>query len=92
MSPVWVDALDDVTVYVFGTLGGNTPAIAIEGSPVNTGTPTSAEFAPLTTGGVAISLNAVKTCAVIDPSTLWVKPVLTGGDGSTDLTVWVVAK
>lgn len=92
MNPLPIDAKDDLTVYVLGVLGGNSPSIAMHGSPLRGSVPDTTDFAPLSSGGTPIAIVAVQKCLTIDQGVLQIKPVLTGGDGSTLLSVWIVAK
>lgn len=92
MDPVLVTAgkLDDVTAYLFGNASG-TPSMALHGSPER-GTDPPTLFAPLSSGDAALALTAANTCGLINETSAWYKPVLTGGDGSTALTFWLVIK
>lgn len=93
LTPIRLSVKDDVTIYVFGT--SNSEAVALHGSPeAETATPTL--YAPLKSGGTEISLSgstSVAACALVDGNAVWYKPVCDGnGDGSTALTIWLVAK
>ena len=88
-SPVKLAYTDDVTIFAFGTFSG-TAKIALHGSPeASNGSPTL--FAALASSGTAIDLGAA-SAKVVDENAAWYKPVLTGGDGSTDIDVYVVSK
>lgn len=93
MEPILIakGKLDDVTAYLFGTVSGGSPSLALHGSPErNNATPTL--FAPLSSGTAALALSAANTCGLINETAAWYKPVLTGGDGSTSLSFWLVVK
>lgn len=75
----------DKSVQVFGTFGAN-GALSLEGS--NNGT----DWAVLTDPqGNNLNITSPKIEMVIE-ATLYVRPVVTSGDGTTDLTVILLMK
>lgn len=87
-SPIKLPGFKDITAYLFGTISGSS-VMAIHASPEES-SPTL--FAPMIAGGSAISLTAANTCALCESVGLWYKPVMTAGDGSTDLDVYILAR
>lgn len=92
-SPVKIPYFDDMTIYVHGV--ANNETVALHGSPEAAyGSPSL--FAPLKSGGTAISLTDTTTinkCALVDENALWYKPVIgSAGDGSTLMSIWLVVK
>ena len=88
ISPVKIPYKDDLTIYAFGTFGA-AASISLQGSPEIIDPPTL--FANLTAANTTIALAAAG-CALVDQNAIWYKPVLTGGDVSTDIDVYIVAK
>lgn len=87
-EPIQITPHADVTVFAFGTFGASA-AIALHGSPEVVNPPTL--FAALSdAAGTVIALGAAGA-AVIGPKAAWYKPVLTDGDGSTDIDIYLVA-
>ncbi len=88
-SPVKLAYTDDVTIYAFGTFGAG-GSIALHASPeASNASPTL--FAALSSSGTTIALTAAGA-NVVDENGAWYKPVLTGGDGTTDIDVYLVSK
>ena len=87
MSPVKLEGYKDITAYLFGTLGTATMQAKASPEPV---TPTL--FAPQTSAGVALSLTAVNTCALLESTGLWYKPTVLTPSGTTELSFWLVAR
>ncbi len=84
-EPVFCAALTDRSMQITGTAGG--ASITLQGSNdgVNYVTLTDVQGSP-------ISAKAPGTITQISETTLWVKAVLTGGDGTTALNVILVGK
>lgn len=82
MSPVTMPKHSDKSIHAFGVFGAG-GSISLNGSnDLNQG-----GYAPLNTpASVAIAITADGAKAVLE-NTVFVKPVLTSGDGTTALTV-----
>jgi len=89
MTPVKLEGYKDITAYLFGTISGSS-VIQIKSCPDPADTPTL--FAPMISQGTVISLVAANTCAWLDSLGIWYKPTLVDGDGSTLLTVYLIAR
>jgi hypothetical protein len=86
-SPVKIHQYDDATVSAFGTFGASA-SIALQGSPEVGSSATL--FFPMTSNETAIALTATATAKVVDENSVWYKPVITNGDGSTDIDVYLM--
>jgi hypothetical protein len=79
------------SVQVSGTLGAG-GSVRFEGS--NLAAPAvDADWAPLSDPqGVALDMAAISTVKKVQEMTRWVRPRITAGDGTTSLTVTLLAK
>lgn len=80
-------------VHVTGTFGAGSPSVAIEGAnkPGTAGNPTAppadADFSTLNDpSSTALTFTVQRIEEVLEDPT-WIRPNLTGGDGTTSLTV-----
>lgn len=85
----WVafDEHPDRTFQALGTFGGG--SVAIQGT--NEATPGSAVFTLTTPGGAPLSFAAAGGGTSAE-APRWVRPIVLGGDGTTSLTVVMVAR
>jgi hypothetical protein len=85
----WFDCRDfaDRTVQVFGTFGAG-GGLTMQGS--NEPTPTN-PFTLTDQGGTNVALTAAGG-RLLAEAPRWVRPLVTGGDGTTSLTVELVAR
>ncbi len=89
-EPVRVARYPDKTVQIHGTFG-TTGLVAIEGS--NQDEPTSAATDWGDCGdqvGVVLAIGELEP-VVIAESPLWIRPIVSGGDGDTLLTCTIIA-
>ncbi len=86
-APVKMPYLDDATIYSFGTFSG-AASVALHGSP-QVENPTL--FVALTSNSLAIAHTAA-AASVVDQNATYYKPVVSAGDGSTDLDIYIVIK
>lgn len=75
-----------ITISAFGTFG-NSASIALEGSPEIGSNPIL--YSPLTEDDTPIALTASGSVSVVDQSAIWYKPVITGGDGNTNIDIYI---
>src|SRR5687767_12028893 len=84
-SPGWADR----SVQVLGTLGTG-GSVRMEGS--NVASPGASDWAPLTDPqGNALDITSLKIESVSE-LTLWIRPRITAGDGTTNLSVILLAR
>lgn len=85
-SPVYLPEFGDRSVQLSGTLGVGGAATMQGSNDLPTATPST--YGSLTDPGLtAIVLSAVGALETILDPTVWVRPNITAGDGSTNLTV-----
>lgn len=83
-----IPSLADKTIQVVGTFGGG--SISIQGALESD--LATAVFTELTNPqGDALSYSAAGIDTVLQ-NVYWIKPVLTGGDGTTDIDVYLLSK
>lgn len=85
--PIRLDDFDDISIYVYGT--PDTGSVALKGSP-EVDSPTLYSSLQDLAGSV-IAINTSGGHAVVGPKAIWYYPVVTGGGGSCDLDIWIVA-
>lgn len=87
-DPVKMPGSADRSVQVLGTLGAG-GSVQIQGSnvPAPTTTFASTDFVPLTDpSSTQLDINSLKMEGVLEIP-LWIRPKVTAGDGTTNLTV-----
>lgn len=88
MTPVNIAHRDDLSIFVHGTLSGGA-SIAFQGSAQTIDPPTL--FASLSSGTATIAVIIADTTNLVNEKAIWYKPVLTSGDGSTDIDIYLTA-
>ena len=88
-DPIAVGDFPEKSVQVTGTYGGGT--LTIQGS--NSNDPSAGTFDTLNDpSSTALSWTTGSRVEQVLENTVQIKPVLTGGDGTTDLDVFLVVK
>ncbi len=89
-APVMVARYPDKTVQVHGTFG-TTAVVAIEGSNLDAPTTAAADWGDCgDQTGTVLSIGELEP-VVIAESPLWVRPIVSAGDGDTLLSVTIIA-
>ncbi len=92
-APLQIPSMSDKTVHIFGTFGSG-GSVTLQGSndPRVLTNPGSAVWVALTDPqGNAITKTAAAIEALLE-NPIFIRPIVTAGDGSTDLTVIISAK
>lgn len=85
-TPITIPRYSDRTVHIFGTFGG--ASVSLEGSI----DPAGVVYGVLTDDDKSdITQTASAAPRVVIPNVLTVKPTITGGDGSTSITIALMA-
>lgn len=87
-APVCMHPFDDMTLKCVGTFGSTALSIALHGSDEKDGG-TSGLYTPLTdTSGTVIAIDSAGG-AVVGPNMRWYKPVISAGDSTSDVDIYL---
>lgn len=76
----------DRSVQVTGTFGGGTMTIQVSNDPWNATNTVTNAFSAQDTALAAITFTAAGMKTILTPS-VWIRPLLSGGDGTTTLNI-----